>query len=524
MELHQVETRVLAGLIRDRHLVTMALTEGFHVDLLPSPQARRLAKVVVELHGMPAGAIDEATLRAALTERGMLSPELDRYLASVLKTAPPNAGDLMGLIEHLKVAESRELLARLHEAIGGYLYRHDREQDDIVQFTTEAIHQLLEIQRRRVRRQVAPIAEAFPHLLAPRASPGAGGILGYSISPFDRLNALLSGLRRGFYYGLAGAPRRGKTNLTLDLAVHVATNHKIPVLYYTWEQTRRVLAARLIAKETGVNPTTILAGVSPNGEPVGEKLEAARERLARYGPYLHLVEAGRRETLDRIRAHAHNLMQEFQTQEVVIFFDYLQKIPLSDHIEDWKARTDRISTALAELSLELNCPVFAISPLDKEGCRLDERPAEEAEIFNPFNRPTMHHSMGSGDLEYDLDVAMVLAKDWKATHDLHQLIETRAKAEGFDPADLPTVDIVNLFVDKNRDAPESASNIVQFAFFVTLNKFVELDYKLEQEYRPDFHGFSKLQDIYTYLREHGYGPQRDLVGTPRPGGNGGGSR
>jgi hypothetical protein len=59
-----------------------------------------------------------------------------------------------------------------------------------------------------------------------------------------------------------------------------------------------------------------------------------------------------------------------------------------------------------------------------------------------------------------------------------------------------------------------------------LNKFVELDYKLEQEYRPDFHGFTKLQEIYSYLREHGFGPQRDLVSARRAGGsgNGGGGR
>jgi replicative DNA helicase len=524
MELHQIESRVLSGLIRDRHLLTIAAAEGFHIDLFASPQAKRLAKVVTDICAIPGRALDEVTLRAVLAERGMMNPEMDRYLASVLLLSPPNAGDLMANVDMLKARESRELLAHVHEQIGSFLYRQDREQSDIVQFTTEAIHRLLEIQRRRVRRQVAPIADAFGPLLTQRPARDSDGILGFSISPFDRLNGLLSGLRRGFYYGLAGAPRRGKTNFALDLSVHIATNHKVPVLYYTWEQTRRVLAARLIAKETGVNPTSILVGMNPNGDLIADQLAGAHDTLARYGSYLHLVEAGRKETLDRIRAHAHNLMQEFQTQEIAIFFDYLQKIPLPQYMDDWKARTDMISTELAEMSLELNCPIFAISPLDKEGCRLDERPAEDTEIFNPFNRPTMHHSMGSGDLEYDLDVAMVLAKDWKATHDLRQLIETRAKGEGIDTEDLPHVDIVNLFVDKNRDAPESPSNIVQYAFFVTLNKFVELDYKLEQEYRPDFHGFSKLQEIYTFLREHGFGPVRDLVAAPRGGGNGGGSR
>ncbi len=522
MDLYQTEIRLLSGFMRDRHLVTLAAGEGFHVDMLASPIARRLAKVIVDLSAAGT-ALDEATLRVHLADRGFLTGDMERYLTSVLQLPPLNAGDLMAHVQVLKARESRELLGQVHEAIGAFLFAQDGQQSvDIMQVTADAVTRLLEIQRRRVRQQVAPISDAFVPLLATREDIGSG-ILGYSISPFDRLNALLSGLRRGFYYGIAGAPRRGKTNFGLDLAVHVATNHRIPVLYYTWEQTRRVLAARLIAKETGVNPTSILVGADQSGEPIAARLAGATGSLARYGPYLHLIEAGRKETLDRIRAHAHNLMQEFQTQEIALFFDYLQKVPLPDYVDNWKARTDMVSTALAELSLELNCPIFAISPLDKEGCRLDERPAEEGEIFDPYNRPTMHHSMGSGDLEYDLDVAMVLAKDWKATNDLKQLIETRAKAENISTDDLPKIDIVNLFVDKNRDAPEAPSNIVQYAFFVTLNKFVELDYKLEQEYRPDFHGFTKLQEIYTYLREHGFGPARDLAGARRAGSGGGGS-
>ena len=136
----------------------------------------------------------------------------------------------MAQVYVLKARESRDLLGQVHESIGGYLYRQDGQQSDIVQFTADCVHNLMEIQRRRIRRQVAPISEAFSPLLESRAV-ASDGILGFSISPFDRLNMLLSGLRRGFYYGLAGAPRRGKTNLALDLAVHVAVNHKIPVLY-----------------------------------------------------------------------------------------------------------------------------------------------------------------------------------------------------------------------------------------------------------------------------------------------------
>src|SRR5439155_26106449 len=90
----------------------------------------------------------------------------------------------------------------------------------------------------------------------------AGWTVGYAFSPFGRLSELLSALRLGFYCGVAGARRRGKTNLALELASTVAGQYKVPVLYYSWEQTSRVLFARLLGRETLVNPATLLSAAS----------------------------------------------------------------------------------------------------------------------------------------------------------------------------------------------------------------------------------------------------------------------
>ncbi len=505
MDYEDMEAEVLKGFVRDRQLITIALNHGFSPELLPSPVARRLCNALIDLYLARGGeAINDVTVRNHLETRGVLNAEMEHYLRAVLAMRPPDAGRMMSYVDSLRNRDSRERLQTLHDQLGGFLGGTEDTRGDLIQFTTEMIHKLIELQKRRVRARFGPVTDVLTALTEDVArSSGAGGILGYSISPFDRLNALLSGLRRGFYYGLAGAPRRGKTNFALELATYVAGNHHVPCLYYSWEQTARVLAARLLAKESGIDPATILVGGKPGGDPITPQLHAAQERMARFAPYMFLIEGSRQDTLSRIRTHVYNVMQEFQTNDVAIFLDYLQKIPLDEYVEDWKARNDLISTALAEMSLELNIPIFAISPLDKEGCRLDERPAEADAEYSQFERPTMHHSMGSGDLEYDLDVALVMAKDWKATGELQQFLETRAKSANVDPDTIPQIDIVNLFVDKNRDAPASASYIVQYAFFVTLNKFVELDYKLEKEYRGDYHGFAKLQQIYAYLLDTG---------------------
>ena len=505
MDYEDMEAAVLKGFVRDRQLITIALNQGFSPELLPSPVARRLCNAMIDLYLARGGeVVSEVTVRNHLETQGVLNAEMEHYLRAVLAMRPPDAGRMMTYVDSLRNRDSRERLQTLHDQLGAFLGGGDGAQGDLIQFTTEMLHKLIELQKRRVRQHIGPVTDVITSLTEDVARlAGTGGILGFSISPFERLNALLSGLRRGFYYGLAGAPRRGKTNFALELASYVAANHHVPCLFYSWEQTSRVLAARLLAKETGIDPATILVGGKAGGGPITDQLHAAQERMARFTPYLFLVEGSRQDTLNRIRTHAYNIMQEFQTNDIAIFLDYLQKIPLDEHMDDWKARADLISTALAELSLELNIPVFAISPLDKEGCRLDERPAEDAAEYSEYARPTMHHSMGSGDLEYDLDVAMVLAKDWKATGELLQFLETRAKSANVDPDTIPKIDIVNLFVDKNRDAPASSSYIVQYAFFVTLNKFVELDYKQTKEYQADFHGFAKLQQIYAYLLDTG---------------------
>ena len=71
---------------------------------------------------------------------------------------------------------------------------------------------------------------------------------------------------------------------------------------------------------------------------------------------------------------------------------------------------------------------------------------------------------------------------------------------------MPKIDIIDLHVDKNRDAPAEAGQSIQYAFFVHENRFVELDYKSEEEYKPEFRGFAKVQEIFAWLVEKGFLP------------------
>lgn len=497
-EATELELSLLSGFMHDRYLLGRATEVGFRSELMPHALGRNLSRILVEISEQKDIALEPLVVRGMLVERGLMTPEMRKFYESVVATPEPEAAQVIAYVDLLKARTSRLRLVEIGTRISNYL--EDRADGaDVVEFVGTLIPSLMEIQRQRLARSSLTAAEVAAKLVKEITAGQMGSLLGYSISPFDRLNDVLSGMRRGFYYGLAGAPRRGKTNLALEMAATVAATHKIPVLYYSWEQTNRILIARLLAREVLINPARLLSSESTNPA-VQERLRDVWAKMEPRLGNLFILEAGRLDTVERIKARAHNAMHTFQTDECAIFIDYLQRVPLDEQIQDDKARTDMISAKLADLSLELDCPVFAISPLDKEGCRMDERPGEEA---SQFDRPTMHHSVGSGDLEYDLDVAMVLVKDWVATKNLDDLLKNEAKACRGDLDSLPRIDILNLHLDKNRDAPDNVANTIQFAFFISLNKFVEIGYKTDEQFTTGFRDFAKMQAIVEQLRQGG---------------------
>lgn len=499
-----IEMAVVAAISTDRYSLEKLIDEGFHPGMLHSSEARLVGEVLVGLRGQSLNAIDALVVRSKLEERGQFSPQVREYMDNMSRLRPPQLDQLLSYLDLLKERQARERLLKLGMSFESFAKERRPGQGSLTEFAAGAMQELLDIQRQRIRKQLRPVGDQIRDIVSEskKRLQGHTVILGYSLTPFDRLTRLLSGLRPGFYYGLAGAPRRGKTNFGLHLASHIAKNHHIPVLFYSWEQTRRVLTARLLAKECGINPTTMLTEDLESPTARVDRLARGLSGVHQYGREVFILEGSRKDTADRIRATAYNVMHDFRTESVAIFLDYLQKIPLEHPLGDVRARIDEISTNLADLSLELHCPVLAICSIDKEGCRLDEDPGPDADLEELLTRPrpTMHHCTGGGDIEYDLDVAMILSKDWAATFEFGELLKTRFVGEA---GNAPQVDILNLSIDKNRDAPDEVSQAVQYAFFIRENRFVELDFQPEGESRGDFRGFARAQEIFDFLTARG---------------------
>lgn len=499
-----IEAKVLVALLSDRYLLSRVMSDGFSPDTFTDPNLRSIFKTAYDLTQIPGQVVDWITIESSLKGKDWFTPELDQALSKLKNDPVPEADQLMAYVEILKEHSLRERMLKLSQVMANYCMGKGQYKDqDFIDFSARIIQTLIELQKQKVKKRISPLKETISEIKS--MTDRVGGekkLLGFSIHPHERLEHLLSGVRKGFYYGLAGPPRRGKTTFALDVASRLAEKNKFPVLFYTWEQTRKTLAARLLGRECYINPVKLLTEVTPEESQRHALVNKVIERSTAYSSHLFVIEAGRQDTIERIKAQAYNVMHEFRTNNIAIFFDYLQKIPLGRQYEDIRGQVNEASAQLADISLELECPVFAISAMDKEGCKLDEKPPSYDEFSTTlYARPTMHNCVGGGDLEYDLDVAMILSKDWIATKNLHERLSLKDKDKKM--PDLPQIDIINLHIDKNRDSAGETSPTIQYAFFININKFVEVGFKTEEEYSKEFKGFAKAEDMFGTLLDTG---------------------
>jgi replicative DNA helicase len=214
---------------------------------------------------------------------------------------------------------------------------------------------------------------------------------------FRHLNEVLNGLPDGVII-LAGAPSCGKTTLAKQIADTVAEVEKVPVLFYSFEQSAEELRIKSLARLASVDSRRIWKGRA--GDMEWKKVEAAAgEYLQGPGPYLTVIEAGRKDTVEAIRAAALMAQRKAGGGRVLLVLDYLQIIPAGKEAPDaLRERIDANLSELRRLSRDLKSPVLVISSMNREAYKKNERPSLAA-------------LKESGGIEYSADAVICLWRD-----------------------------------------------------------------------------------------------------------------
>jgi len=230
---------------------------------------------------------------------------------------------------------------------------------------------------------------------------------------FDILDKTIAGAAAKELILMGGAQGVGKTIMAMQIARNIAAAGKAHCIYVCYEHDPNYLFKRLVPLES-INPV----GVTPFDQGLTEKdviegiLKASEgrvgfvdllrnshrgkmvlQKLEKYKDYLHFVKGNSiKTTIQAIRSMV--LEAKAAYGDVVLFVDYLQKVPVFPEPPTEDEKVTYITQGLKDLALSTEIPIFAIVAADREGLK-----AKRLHIF---------HLRGSSAIDYEADICLIL--------------------------------------------------------------------------------------------------------------------
>ena len=225
-------------------------------------------------------------------------------------------------------------------------------------------------------------------------SQNPNDITGVPTGFFD-LDRMTSGMQAGDLIVLAARPSMGKTALAINIAEHVALQEDLPVAVFSMEMGASQLAIRIVGSIGRIDQGRLRTGKLIDDE--WPRLSDAIERLKTVS--LSIDETPGL-TTGELRASARRLARSCGKLGLVVV-DYLQLMSGSGGGDGENRATElgEISRGLKMLAKELQCPVIALSQLNRG---VEQRTDK---------RPMMSDLRESGAIEQDADVIMFIYRD-----------------------------------------------------------------------------------------------------------------
>lgn len=218
------------------------------------------------------------------------------------------------------------------------------------------------------------------------------GITGITTG-FKDLDDMTSGLQPSDLVIVAARPSMGKTAFAMNLVESALIKGEVPVLVFSMEMPADSILMRMLSSLGQINQTKVRSGKLDEED--WPRLSSAA-KILKDRPLFIDDTAGLSPT--EVRSRARRVAREVG-QIGMIMVDYLQLMQVPGMTEGRTAEISEISRSLKALAKELNCPVVALSQLNRGlESRTDKRP------MNSDLRE-------SGAIEQDADVIMFIYRD-----------------------------------------------------------------------------------------------------------------
>ena len=334
--------------------------------------------------------VDAITVGDEIAKRGDIAKIGGRDYLHTLTSIVPTAANVG---YYARMVQEKATLRRLVEAgtrIAQMGYAAEGEVTDLV---NAAQNDVYAITRQGVGDDYAPLSDSIELAIEEieNAQKRDGDMTGVPTG-FQELDAMTHGLHPGQLVIIAARPAVGKSTLALDMARTAAITHRRPVIFFSLEMSRAEIALRMLSAESKIYMQTLRKGSLNDND--WTRLAAVRGEI-NDAPLF--IDDSPNMTLPEIRAKCRRLASQVGLQMIVI--DYIQLMTSGKKVESRQQEVSEFSRALKLLAKEIQVPVIAISQLNRNSEKSDNKV------------PEISHLRESGSLEQDADVIMLLHRE-----------------------------------------------------------------------------------------------------------------
>jgi replicative DNA helicase len=360
--------------------------------------------------------IDVLTVTNRLTEEKQLENAGGAALVSELVSLVPSAAHA---VHYAEIVHKKGTLRRLIQASQDIINLGYDEDSEVEETLAQAEQRLFAVSQATIGQDIMPI-EAILEQSFERLDDlhrDKGRLRGIPTG-FTDMDNKLAGMQKSDLLILAARPSMGKTTLALNIAHHVATKDKLPVLIFSLEMSKEQLVDRLLSAESGIDAWNLRTGNISDKD--FEQLNLAYGELSEAPIYIDDtpgITALEMRTKARREQHKHALG--------LVVVDYLQLMSGASRSygDNRVQEISEISRGLKALARELNVPVLALSQLSRS---VEQRSPKI---------PQLQDLRESGSIEQDADVVMFIYRE-----------------DYYEP-DTERKHISDIFISKHRNGP-----------------------------------------------------------------------
>lgn len=312
------------------------------------------------------------------------------YISNELLIAASSIFNIESYIERLIDLSQRRKISECYERAKLKIANFDLAPIDSWSLTAEDVNTVMQGTVSEGYSSIDQLIENFVEDLKHNATVGVAPNIKTGLVELDNKAMILN----GEMVVIAARPSMGKTTLGQTIAINISQNEDGVVVFFSLEMPKASIVKRLVSSMANIHMSKVFSGQNLDTQ----DWEGIMSNKKRIEALPMIIDDRSGITTGQIRATLNRIRQKHGRISAIVV-DYIQLIRATNLKDNREGQIRDISSALKEFAKEFDCPMFALSQLNRSLENRDNK------------RPIMSDLRDSGSIEQDADHIIFIYRD-----------------------------------------------------------------------------------------------------------------